>query len=323
VVDANDRIVMRYDYDMLGNHIHQASMEAGERWMLNDVAGKPLYAWDSRNHQFHTGYDPLRRPTDVFLSEGGGAELRVGRTAYGETQPNPEANNLRGKVFEVFDQAGVLTSDEYDFKGNLLASRRQLAREYKAALDWSAGPALELETFTTSTTYDALNRAITVTAPDGSVYRPAFNEANLLERVQVNLPGSATATSFVTNIDYDAKGQRQLIEYGNGASTSYEYDPDTFRIIELTTTRQSDGGVLQGLKYTYDPAGTSRPSGTMPNRRSISRISSSSPAMNTFTTPSTGSSKRRGESISASLASRKPAGTTSSASGSLTHRTAR
>ena len=34
------RIVMRYDYDMLGNRIHQASMEAGERWMLNDVDGQ-------------------------------------------------------------------------------------------------------------------------------------------------------------------------------------------------------------------------------------------------------------------------------------------
>ncbi len=32
--------------------IHQASMEAGERWMLNDAAGKPIYAWDSRDHQF-------------------------------------------------------------------------------------------------------------------------------------------------------------------------------------------------------------------------------------------------------------------------------
>ena len=32
---------MRYDYDMLGNRIHQLSMEAGARWMLNDVAGKP------------------------------------------------------------------------------------------------------------------------------------------------------------------------------------------------------------------------------------------------------------------------------------------
>jgi len=27
VIDAKDRVVMRYDYDMLGNRIHQASME--------------------------------------------------------------------------------------------------------------------------------------------------------------------------------------------------------------------------------------------------------------------------------------------------------
>ena len=58
---------MRYDYDMLGNRIHQASMEAGERWMLNDVAGKPISAWDSRDHRLRTAYDALRRPTEVFL----------------------------------------------------------------------------------------------------------------------------------------------------------------------------------------------------------------------------------------------------------------
>ena len=39
--DPLGRIVMRYAYDMLGNRIHQLSMEAGARWMLNDVAGKP------------------------------------------------------------------------------------------------------------------------------------------------------------------------------------------------------------------------------------------------------------------------------------------
>ena len=41
---------MRYDYDMLGNRIHQASMDAGERWMLNESTGKPLHTWDSRGH---------------------------------------------------------------------------------------------------------------------------------------------------------------------------------------------------------------------------------------------------------------------------------
>jgi hypothetical protein len=54
VIDTKDRMVMRYDYDMLGNRIHQASMEAGERWMLNDVLGKPIRAWDSRKRTFRT-----------------------------------------------------------------------------------------------------------------------------------------------------------------------------------------------------------------------------------------------------------------------------
>src|SRR4029453_16707602 len=58
------RIIMRYAYDMLGNRIHQLSMEAGARWMLNDVAGKPIGAWDSRGHNFTTAYDALRRPLE-------------------------------------------------------------------------------------------------------------------------------------------------------------------------------------------------------------------------------------------------------------------
>jgi hypothetical protein len=42
IIDAQDRVVMRYDYDMLRNRIHQLSMEAGARWMLGDVTGKPI-----------------------------------------------------------------------------------------------------------------------------------------------------------------------------------------------------------------------------------------------------------------------------------------
>ena len=69
--DALGRVVMRYDYDMLGNRIHQSSMEAGERWMLNDVAGKPIRAWDSRGHSFRTTYDPLRRPIEQSVRAPG------------------------------------------------------------------------------------------------------------------------------------------------------------------------------------------------------------------------------------------------------------
>jgi RHS repeat-associated protein len=287
VIDAMDRVVMHYDYDMLGNRMHQASMEAGERWILNDVAGKPLYTWDSRHHQLRTVYDALRRSTDVFLSIGGGEEKAVGRSIYGESRPNPEDNNLRGKVVELRDQAGIVTSDRYDYKGNLLRSKRQLAQSYKTTLDWFGPVPLELETYSSRTSYDALNRPIQLVAPHSdqpgttiNVIQPRYNEANLLERVDVWLnrnaePGSlldsATATFHaVSDIDYDAKGQRLLIDYGNGVRTTHTYDPLSFRLTHLVTRRNAvdfpgdcprpssagwPGCLVQNLHYTYDPAG--------------------------------------------------------------------
>jgi RHS repeat-associated protein len=297
VIDAKDRIVMRYDYDMLGTHIHQASMEAGERWMLNDATGKPIRVWNSRQYVMRTEYDALHRPLRSFVQGGDPSDpsgqlfpqdLLYEKTIYGDSpdtglsDPQQRQNNLRGKVFRHYDSAGLVNMESYDFKGNLLRSSRQFATDYKNTPDWSQSPALETETFSSSTAFDALNRAATVTAPDHSIYHPTFNEANLLDKVEVSLQGKQQNgqpvwTAFVNNIDYNAKGQRTQIDYVNGAKTTYEYDDKTFRLTHLNTTRPpSAGGFLgglfgnpnalasqifknvttvQNLYYTYDPAG--------------------------------------------------------------------
>jgi len=62
-------------------------------------------------------------------------------------------------------------------------------------------------------------------------------------------------TAFVTNINYNEKGQRLLIEYGNNTSTEYQYDPNTFRLNRLKTLRTGNSSTLQDLNYTYDPVG--------------------------------------------------------------------
>jgi RHS repeat-associated protein len=285
VIDATGRIVMRYDYDMLGKQIHQSSMEAGERWVLNDVAGKPIRSWDSRGHDFRSEYDELRRPTQQFARGTDaarsdprtlGAEVLFSMTEYGEGQPDDAALNLRTRVFRKYDSAGVVThldqipgtpqNEAYDFKGNLLRSARQLVQDYKGLADWSGKPALEPEIFHSATTCDALNRPVTLSAPDNSVVHPGYNMANLLTRMDVQLRGSAVSAAFVAGIEYNAKGQRELIKYGNGAATSYEYDSQTFRLIRVNTTRPTgsnglasqlfkDPATVQDLQYTYDPAG--------------------------------------------------------------------
>ena len=287
VIDALNRVVMRYDYDILSIRIHQASMEAGERWTLNDVTGKSIRAWDTRGHNFRTDYDALRRPGSLFVQGTDAAnsdsrtltEVLYHQVIYGEGQPNDVALNLRTRVFRVGDTAGLVTNmdlnplsglpEAYDFKGNLLRGRRQFIADYKVLPNWSAPPLLG-DIFTGSTQYDALNRPIAATTPDGSVTRLTYNAASLLETVGINLRGEATQTPFITNMEYDAKCRRRLIDYGNGARTTYDYDPLTFRLTHILTRRSRvdfpddcrqppppnwPGCQVQNLVYTYDPVG--------------------------------------------------------------------
>lgn len=286
--NLEQRIVMTYDYDLLGNRIHQASMEAGQRWTLNDVAGNPIRAWDSLKHSFRTKYDDLRRPVAAYVVGGDiQDEVLFEQTEYGEGQPNAQALNLRTEVFRQWDGAGMVTNVAYDYKGNLLRSQRQLVQDYTTAPNWKQNPAMESEIFESRTVYDALNRPIQMLAPHDiqkatiktDVIQPAYNEANLLERIDVWLKHPQEPSALldpqmadlpaVRNINYNAKGQRESIEYGNGAKTTYDYDPQTFRLIHLATTRGATfpddcpqpppqgwpGCGLQSLHYTYDPAG--------------------------------------------------------------------
>jgi len=282
VIDALGRTVARYDYDMLSTRLRQSSMEAGERWLLNDAVGKPLRMWNSRDYSFLFAYDVLHRPTGSFVRGGGAheqqfaAERLFSRTIYGDSdetglgQAERRARNLKTKPYRHFDGAGVATTDRYDFKGNALEATRQFAEECREPPDWAHDVALEFEIFRSATAYDALNRAIALTSPDGSVVRPRFNDASLLEAVDVNIRGARDQgrplwSPFVRHINYDAKGQRQVIRYGNGADTQYEYERTTFRLKRLRTTRAGDGGPaaaifkdagkVQDLHYTYDPVG--------------------------------------------------------------------
>lgn len=308
--DALGRIVARYAYDMLGNRIHEHSMEAGARWMLSDGAGKPLRSWDSRGHDFATTYDVLRRPLQNSV-RGTSArsdprtlnrEIIVSRIEYGEALAGAEALNLRGRIYRQSDSAGVTTNarlgsdgspvEAFDFKGNLLASTRQLVSDYTGIPDWSAQqpqPALETEAFEAGTRYDALDRPIQMLAPRSSlgrgahtVLQPVFNAGNLLKRIDVWLdrpadPGGLldpadvpASRAGVADIDYDASGRRRHIAYKNGARTSYTYDALTRRLTQLVTRRVSPafpgddpappipawpGKHVQSLTYTYDPAG--------------------------------------------------------------------
>jgi RHS repeat-associated protein len=271
VTDARGVIVLTQVQDLAGRVVQTTSPDAGPRWTLPDVTGAVVREWDGRGHAFRRGYDRLRRPVETWVREAPAAtEILSDLNVYGEAHAEAVSRNLRGRVYLSFDGAGMVMALRHDFKGNLLAGRRRMAREYHAPANWStlaalglpaveaaAESLLEAEHFASAVEYDALNRPTHRVLPDTTVLLPGYNEAGMLATVSARLPGDAGETPFVTGLHYDAKGQRLSINYANGVHTQYTYEPLTYRLSRLETLRASGGAIehLQDLRYTYDSAG--------------------------------------------------------------------
>ena len=255
VRDALGRLVMRYGFAMLGGPVAHAAMDSRGGQGLSDVTGKPVYARNGRGFVLRTEYDALRRPARIYVAGPGiNGEALQARTEYGESLPDSQATNLRTRAVRRYDGAGVVRSVAYDFKGNLLDSTRRLTIGFTdAAVDWSSDVPLEQREYLSATSYDALNRPVTLTTPDGSVLRPSYDPASLLERLDGQLREAPETTAFVQRIDYNARSQRTLVRYANGTATAYAYDPLTFQLDRLTTRRGAD--LLQDLRYGYDAVG--------------------------------------------------------------------
>jgi RHS repeat-associated protein len=250
--DARGNFVMRSGYDMLGHPDAAASMDGGPRWTLSETTGKAFYSWDARGNQFHTVYDALLRPVQHEVLTAANTTVVYEKSVYG----TDKTRNLNGKLATQYDESGLITHDAYDFKGNLLSATRQFTQDYVNDHDWSnpAAVALQIQTYTSQSAYDALSRVLTSTSPDGSVTTATYSEAGLLTGISASIRGGASQP-FIAHITHDSKSQRQRIDYANGAVTSLDYDAQTFRVRRIQTTRASDHVVLQDLAYTYDPVG--------------------------------------------------------------------
>jgi RHS repeat-associated protein len=278
--------------DMAGNPLYRNSADSGTRRGIVNVGGHPIRSWDARGHVFRLVYDPAQRPLRRYVSTSGAPEILLELSVYGEGQVTA---NLCGREFRHYDMAGYVENSQYDFKGNLKVSARQLGIAYHHAVDWTplAGltTAAELDAaavaaglvptgdrgrdrFTGSTAYDALNRPIQQVAPHNAdmkpdVIQPGYDEGALLKVVDVWLQRATAPTALldpatadrdaVTGIQYNARGQRIAISYENGTGSAYGYDPATFRLVNLVTTRPSSFASgqrgVQALAYFYDPVG--------------------------------------------------------------------
>ncbi|HEX2084511.1 MAG TPA: SpvB/TcaC N-terminal domain-containing protein [Solirubrobacteraceae bacterium] len=269
VFDALDREVASSRTTLAGAPARTWTAERGDRFTLMDAGGRPFLVWDGMGRRFRTHYDALRRPTRTDVREPDGTERVVALHVYGESHPDAAARNLRGALHRIYDQAGAVLFDAFAFNGVPKAVERRLARVYDAPLDWSpltghaaladlvaaAEPLLEPERFTGTTVVDALGRLKEMTLPDGTVVRRTYGEGNYVETIAAQIRGVGPFRTYLAGQEHDAKGQRLSARFGNGTTTSIEYDPRNFRPRRRRTSRDGDGAVLQDLRFVHDPVG--------------------------------------------------------------------
>ncbi len=294
ITDALGRPAFEYVFDLAKRRWRADSIDAGRRDMVPDALGNPIEGRDSKGALTLQAYDRLHRPISLWArDESSGTVTLRQRLEYGDAwtdRATAKALNLLGQLTRHYDEAGLVTVESIDFKGNVLEKTRRVTADAPILAVFNSAPAngwsvtpfqvnwqpsgqqalsdleavmLDPNTYRTSATYDALNRIQQMQFPqdvEGNrrQLRPTYNNAGGLEKVFVD------DTLYVERIAYDAKGQRALVAYGNGVMTRYAYDPKTFRLTRLRSqhyaqpdplTYAPSGEVLQDFGYDYDFAG--------------------------------------------------------------------
>src|SRR5262249_55165567 len=159
-----------YGYDVSGSRCYQKSMDAGERWVLFDVMGKPLYRWDAKNNRFHTTYDGMHRPIEQAVLPVTGSIIVFEKLEYGINK----IQNQNGKLIKHHDGSGLLEQVLFDLKGNVEETQRTFTDVYNAVINWVTPAAAPMQNtpFITPYKFDAPNPKIKTVPPDNSVYKP-------------------------------------------------------------------------------------------------------------------------------------------------------
>lgn len=292
VMDALGRIAFKHVYDLAKHPLRIESIDAGIRRTVIDAMGNSIEGRDSKGALVLHGYDLLNRLIRLWARDSAGQDMTLReRLEYGDggdpNQPAADrdanrATNRLGKLRRHYDEAGRVTVERYDFKGNVLEKVRQVIGDavilsvFKPPLpkgqvkafrvDWRGqdpSALLDPTEYRTSTSYDGLNRIKSLRYPQDvekkrAALQPKYNRAGALESVALD------GGIYVERIAYNAKGQRTLIAYGNTVMTRYAYDPQTFRLVRLRTENYSKpngltyhptGAPLQDFAYDYDLSG--------------------------------------------------------------------
>jgi RHS repeat-associated protein len=149
--------------------------------------------------------------------------------------------NAAGRITQIRDAAGTVTRG-YGTLGEVARETRTLGA---GVLD--AG-----SSFTTLNRFDAFNRVMETTYPDGERLTYGYDSGGQVTTATGVKDGRNY--TYLARQDYDKFDQKVLTDTGSGVRTTYSYG-DADRRLTTLKSRQSDGREFQNLSYQYDNVG--------------------------------------------------------------------
>lgn len=291
--DAAGRQAFRYVYDLSSGEngharmLREESIDGGTRLVVFDSIGLEIERRDSKGALVLQAYDEINRPTHLWARDQTNLPVTLRqRLVYGDKAGlnQPEDRNLNGKLFQHFDEAGMQQKLAYNFQNQLVSQTRQMISDAAIVaamnsntfahfqIDWDSPGAeamLDPRVFQIDMALDALQRLKHVIYPedvtgDRKVLQPRYNRGGDLQSMTLLSNNQTDAQIIVRHVAYDARGQRNLICYGNNLMTRYAYEIETNRVDRMRTERYredspfafvQDGGLIQDLGYQYDLIG--------------------------------------------------------------------
>ncbi len=158
------------------------------------------------------------------------------------------ARNTKGRLCYVLDASGE-EHTSYDERGRVEWTIKRIP-------DAGSGQALiplpsNLVSYASRFEYDGMDRVTRMRYPDNDEVIYEYNNRSLLQRI-----GGGPSGSIIAGVSYRPSGQQEEIQYGNGARTTYQYDP-RLRVTDLQTVSPSLTSNPELIHFHYEFDGVS------------------------------------------------------------------
>ena len=194
IVDALDREVFAHKYDLANQALWTDHIDSGVKTVVYDLMGRPTEMRDAKGSHIINSFDDLNRPIRLWAADDSGQSLTLRNIAifgdddtYGPS--DPKTTNHLGMPYKSYDEAGLVEITAYDFKGAPLEKKQKVLKD----------------SLLTSTT------AYTIDWPTLSDVNFQTDSDNLLEHKAHT--GDSATDGYVTSTAYDGIGRPTKITY--------------------------------------------------------------------------------------------------------------